>query len=59
MTAHMPGSRNFADPAAVARVIDREMEHGSRDILYVPGRWRWIMLAIRLIPERIGKRLKF
>ena len=59
MTAHMPGSRNFADPAAVARAVYREMEHGSRDILYVPGRWRWIMTVIRLIPEKIGKRLKF
>jgi decaprenylphospho-beta-D-erythro-pentofuranosid-2-ulose 2-reductase len=59
MTAHMPGSRNFADPAAVARAIYREIEQGSRDILYVPGYWRWIMLVIRLIPEKIGKRLKF
>ena len=59
MTAHLPGSRNFADPAAVARAIYREIEHGSRDILYVPGRWRWIMTVIRLIPERIGKKLKF
>jgi hypothetical protein len=31
----------------------------SRDILYVPSRWRWIMTVIRLIPESIGKRLKF
>jgi hypothetical protein len=59
MTAHLPGSQRFADPAAVARAIYREMAHGSRDILYVPGRWRWIMTVIRLIPESIGKKLKF
>ena len=59
MTAHMPGSAKFADPAAVARAIYREIEHGSRDILYVPGKWRLIMTVIRLIPERIGKQLKF
>ncbi len=59
MTAHLPGSGRFADPAAVARAIYREMEQGSRDIVYVPGIWRWIMAVIRLIPERIGKRLKF
>ena len=59
MTAHMPGRAKFADPAAVARAIYREIEQGSRDILYVPGRWRWIMTVIRLIPESIGKRLKF
>ena len=59
MTTHMPGSTKFADPADVARAIYREIERGSRDILYVPGRWRWIMTVIRLIPESIGKQLKF
>jgi decaprenylphospho-beta-D-erythro-pentofuranosid-2-ulose 2-reductase len=59
MTAHLPGSAKFADPTAVASAIYREMEHGSRDILYVPGHWRWIMTVIRLIPEKIAKRLKF
>jgi short-subunit dehydrogenase len=59
MTAHLPGSAKFADPAAVARAIYSGMELGSRDILYVPSRWRWVMMAIRLIPEKVGKRLKF
>jgi decaprenylphospho-beta-D-erythro-pentofuranosid-2-ulose 2-reductase len=59
MTAHMPGSAKFADPVLVARAIYREIEQGRRDILYVPGHWRWIMTVIRLIPESIGKKLKF
>lgn len=59
MTAHMPNNHRFADPADVARAIYREIEHGGRDIVYVPGYWRWVMLAIRLIPERFGKQLKF
>jgi short-subunit dehydrogenase len=59
MTANMPGSRKFADPQAVANVIYREIEHGHRDILYVPSYWGWVMMAIRHIPERIGKKLKF
>lgn len=59
MTAHMPGSAKFADPAIVARAIYLEIEHGRSDILYVPGKWRWIMTVIRLIPESIGKQLKF
>jgi decaprenylphospho-beta-D-erythro-pentofuranosid-2-ulose 2-reductase len=29
-----------------------------RDVVYTPWFWRWIMLVIRLIPERIFKRLK-
>lgn len=59
MTAQMAGSERFADPAAVARAIYREMEQGSGDIVYVPAYWRWVMTVIRLIPERFAKRLNF
>jgi short-subunit dehydrogenase len=59
MTANLPGSRKFANPEAVARTIYREIEHGASDILYAPRYWRWVMMAIRHIPERIGKKLKF
>ena len=30
----------------------------KRDVLYTPWFWRWLLLAIRLLPERIFKRLK-
>jgi decaprenylphospho-beta-D-erythro-pentofuranosid-2-ulose 2-reductase len=59
MTTNLPGSRKFANPEAVAGTIYREIEHGNSDILYVPSYWRWVMMAIRHIPERIGKKLKF
>jgi short-subunit dehydrogenase len=59
MTAELPGSQKFANPQAVARTIYREIEAGNRDILYVPSHWRWVMMVIRHIPERIGKKLKF
>lgn len=29
----------------------------KKDIVYLPGIWRWIMLIIRLIPEKLFKRL--
>jgi hypothetical protein len=41
----------------VAQGIRRAMAR-DRDVVYLPGYWRWIMLVIRLIPERIFKRLK-
>ncbi len=59
MTANLPARSKFANPETVARTIYRELEDGHRDILYVPGYWRWVMLAIRHIPESIGKKLKF
>jgi hypothetical protein len=41
----------------VARDIYRALEKGRPDILYTPGYWRFIMAGIRLLPERIFKRL--
>jgi hypothetical protein len=59
MTANLPARSKFANPEAVARTIYGELEHGHRDILYVPGYWRWVMMAIQHIPESIGKKLNF
>jgi decaprenylphospho-beta-D-erythro-pentofuranosid-2-ulose 2-reductase len=59
MTDHIPNSRHFADPRRVARDIVRALEGSSSDILYTPRIWRYIMIVVRLIPERIFKRLSF
>ena len=37
----------------ILHAIDRR-----RDVAYLPGFWRWIMLVVRLIPETVFKRLK-
>jgi decaprenylphospho-beta-D-erythro-pentofuranosid-2-ulose 2-reductase len=58
MTDHLPNSMRLADPREVARDIIRGLE-GSSDILYTPRIWRYIMIAVRLIPEGIFKRLSF
>lgn len=59
MTAGMANSPMLARPEAVARTIYRAVERGKPEILYVPGYWRWIMLAIRSIPESVAKKMKF
>jgi short-subunit dehydrogenase len=56
MTAHVPKNALFAPPSAVGRAIVRAVER-RRDVVYVPGFWRAIMLAIRHVPEAIFKRL--
>lgn len=38
--------------AAILAAHDRR-----RDVIYVLGRWRWVMAVIRAIPERVFKRL--
>ncbi len=56
MPAHLPQGPLFATPERVARDIERAIEK-RRDIVYTPGFWRWIMLAVRLIPEWKFKRM--
>jgi short-subunit dehydrogenase len=59
MTDHLPNAARFADPEQVARDIVRALERRSPDVLYTPRIWRYIMLAVRQIPETIFKRLSF
>jgi decaprenylphospho-beta-D-erythro-pentofuranosid-2-ulose 2-reductase len=57
MTAHLPKHPLFASPRRVGRAVARAIVQG-RDIVYVPWFWRLIMLGVRLVPERVFKRLK-
>jgi short-subunit dehydrogenase len=59
MTAGMklPGFLTV-DPGRVADEIYRAAEEKQRDVVYVGRRWRFVMMVIRAIPERIFKRLR-
>jgi decaprenylphospho-beta-D-erythro-pentofuranosid-2-ulose 2-reductase len=56
MTFGRPGMFLVASPAEVGERIARAIERGT-PVLYVPWFWRWIMLAIRAVPERLFMRL--
>jgi short-subunit dehydrogenase len=45
-----------ASPDAVAADIDSAVQR-RRDVLFTPWFWRWIMLIIRIIPQKIFKKL--
>jgi len=47
----------WAQPDQIAKGIVAAVERG-RDEVYLPWFWRWIMLVIRHIPERLFKRLQ-
>ena len=47
----------WASPDRVAADIVRAMGR-RRDVLYTPWFWRWILLIIQHVPERVFKRLK-
>lgn len=56
MTASFPKGALWAKPDAVASGIVKAI-NGGRDEVYLPGFWRWIMLVIRHIPEKIFKKM--
>lgn len=56
MTANMPKSPLFSKPSVVGKGIYKAMIKG-KDIAYIPGYWRIIMLIIKSIPEKIFKKL--
>jgi short-subunit dehydrogenase len=57
MTFGRPGVVLACSPAQLARAAIHGLER-RRNILYVPWWWFWVMLAIRLTPESIFKRLR-
>ncbi len=56
MTWGLPGLFLVASPEHVAKACYAAARAG-RDSIYVPWFWRWIMLIIRAVPERIFKKL--
>ncbi len=57
MTAGMK-SPLIANRANVAQKIHRAII-AKKDVVYIPGFWRWIMLVIQCLPEKIFKKLSF
>jgi hypothetical protein len=57
MTTDRPSVPLLATPECVAEDIYRALEYSRFEIVYTPSRWRWIMAAVRIVPERLFKRL--
>ncbi len=57
MTFGQPRLFWVAKPSKVAEKIVRLL-HSSRDVVYLPWFWRYIMALIKTVPEKIFKRLK-
>jgi len=58
MTADFAKGPLWASPERVAQDLVKAMEKG-RAVIYTPWFWRWILLIIRSIPERLFVRLRF
>lgn len=57
MTFGRPGLFLVASPAEVGEKIVRALGRGS-EVAYVPWFWRFVMLALKVTPESLRKRLK-
>ena len=58
MTAGLKPPPFAAEPDAVARVVLKAIDQGRPEV-FAPGIWRWIMLAIRLLPRSVMRRIGF
>lgn len=56
MTAHLPKSPLFASASQVAGGIVRAIEQ-RKSVVYLPWFWRFVMAAIRVLPEPIFNKL--
>jgi len=56
MTAHLPKNALFASAASVGERVYRAMGSGDA-VVYAPWYWRWIALAIQLVPRSIFVKL--
>jgi decaprenylphospho-beta-D-erythro-pentofuranosid-2-ulose 2-reductase len=59
MTDHLANASRFAEPERVARDIVHALERRAPDVLYTPKVWRYVMGAVKQIPEAVFKRLSF
>jgi short-subunit dehydrogenase len=57
MTRDFPKGLLWSTPERVASGIVRAIDRRSHDV-YLPGFWRWVMAAIRALPERIFLRTR-
>jgi short-subunit dehydrogenase len=57
MTSNLPKNFLFASPQQVAHDVVRGIDR-HRCVVYTPWFWRYIMLILRLIPERVFRRLR-
>ena len=58
MTAGLTPPPFAGEPDAVARQVLKALDRGQ-PVVYTPGIWRWVMLAIRWLPRAVMRRISF
>jgi len=58
MTVGLPVPPFAGEPDAVAQIVLRGLDRGT-PVVYAPPVWRFVMLAIRLLPRAVMRRVRF
>ena len=58
MTAGLPTPPFAGEPDDVARDVVRAIDRG-KPVVYAPGIWRLVMLAIRMLPRLVMRKIGF
>jgi short-subunit dehydrogenase len=58
MVADLAAPPFAGEPEPVARVVLRAIDRGT-PVVYAPPVWRWVMLAIRMLPRAVMRRIQF
>lgn len=58
MTSKFPDRFFYVKPQKIAKKIKKAIEK-DREVIYCPNYWKYIMLLIKIIPERIFKHFNF
>lgn len=58
MTAGLPVPPFAGEPDTVAEIVLRGIDRGT-PVVYAPPIWRFVMLAIRLLPRSVMRRIRF
>lgn len=58
MTAGLDPPPFAGEPEGVARQVLKAIDRGQ-PLVYTPGIWRWVMLAIRWLPRAVMRRIDF
>ncbi len=58
MTYDLKKNFLYSSPDKIAKIIYKKLKLGQ-DIIYAPYFWKLIMLIIKIIPEKLFKKLNF
>ena len=58
MTANLPAPPFAGEPDDVAKTVLAAIDKGT-PVVYAPPIWRWVMLAIRMLPRFVMRRIAF